>query len=233
MCRYLGISNHKMHVVPLGISLEGYDTARQSRRNRFTIGYFARIAPEKGLHVLAETYIRLRRESEFTNSTLEAAGYLAPEHRKYLRDVECKMKDAGLEHEFCYRGVLDRSGKINFLRNLDVLCVPSTYDPAKGIFLLEAMASGVPVVQPLRGAFIEILRKTGGGILVEPDDVAGLGQGILSLWKDPALAEELGKRGAQGVREHYSASRMGARALEVYAGIAAARALECGGLTPP
>ena len=58
---------------------------------------------------------------------------------------------------------------------------------------------------------------------MEPDDAASLAQGIFSLWKDPALAEELGKRGAEGVREHYSASRMATRALEVYASIAAAR----------
>ncbi len=223
MCRYLGIPGHKMHVVPLGISLQGYDPALRFRSNCFTVGYFARVAPEKGLQILAETYIRLRRETEFSRATLEVAGYLAPEHREYLRGIERKMKDAGMEHEFCYRGVLDRSRKIDFLRNLNVLCVPSTYDEPKGIFLLEAMASGVPVVQPRRGAFPEILQKTGGGILVEPDDTASLAQGILSLWKDPALAEELGKRGAQGVREHYGASRMAARALEVYASIAAAR----------
>ena len=173
--------------------------------------------------MLAEAYIRLRRETEFSGATLEVAGYLAPEHREYLRSIERKMEDTGLEHEFCYRGVLDRPRKIDFLRNLNVLCVPSNYDEPKGIFLLEAMANGVPVVEPRRGAFPEILQKTGGGILVEPDDAASLAKGIFSLWKDPALAEELGKRGAEGVREHYSASRMGTRALEVYASIAAAR----------
>jgi glycosyltransferase involved in cell wall biosynthesis len=126
------------------------------------------------------------------------------------------MKDAGLDHEFRYRGVLDRPHKIDFLRNLDVLCVPATYDEPKGLFLLEAMANGVPVVQPRRGAFPEILEKTGGGILVEPDDPASLAQGIFSLWKDASLLEELGKRGVAGVREHYSVARMAARALEVY-----------------
>ncbi len=223
MCRYLGIRGDKMHVVPLGVSLRGYDPALRFHSNCFTVGYFARVAPEKGLHILAETYVRLRRETEFSGATLEVAGYLAPEHREYLRGIERKMKDAGMEHEFCYRGVLDRQRKIDFLRNLDVLCVPGTYDEPKGIFVLEAMANGVAVVEPRRGAFPEILQKTGGGILVEPDDTASLAQGILSLWKDPALLEELGKRGAQGVREHYSASRMAARALEVYASIAATR----------
>jgi len=221
MCRYLGIPEHKMHIVPLGVNLQGYDPALRVRTNVFAVGYFARVAPEKGLHVLAEAYIRLRRETEFSGARLEAAGYLAPEHREYLRGIERRMKKAGLGDEFCYRGVLDRRQKIDFLRKLNILSVPSTYDEPKGIFLLEAMANGVPVVQPRLGAFREILQKTGGGILVEPDDTASLGQGMLSLWKDPALAEELGKRGAQGVREHYSASRMAARALEVYASIAA------------
>jgi glycosyltransferase involved in cell wall biosynthesis len=221
MCRYLGIPEHKMHVVPLGVNLQGYDSALRVRTNVFRVGYFARIAPEKGLHVLAEAYIRLRREAEFSSAKLEAAGYLAPEHLEYLRGIERTMKEAGLGDEFCYRGVLDRRQKIDFLHKLDVLSVPATYDEPKGIFLLEAMANGVPVVQPRRGAFPEILQKTGGGILVEPDDTASLGRGILSLWKDPALAEELGKRGAQGVREYYSASRMAVRALEVYTGIAA------------
>jgi len=223
MCRYLGIPEHKMHIVPLGVNLQGYDPALRVRTNVFAVGYFARVAPEKGLHVLAEAYIRLRRETEFSGARLEAAGYLAPEHREYLHGIERRMKKAGLGDEFCYRGVLDRRQKIDFLRKLSILSVPATYDEPKGIFLLEAMANGVPVVQPRWGAFREILQKTGGGILVEPGDTASLGQGILSLWKDPALAEELGNRGAQAVREHYSASRMAARALEVYASIAAPR----------
>ncbi len=223
MGRYLGIPGHKMHVVPLGINLTGCDPDLRLRSNCFTVGYFARVAPEKGLHVLVESYLRLRRETAFSGATLEVAGYLAPEHREYLRGIERRMLDAGLAHEFCYRGVLDRPRKIDFLRSLSILCVPSTYDEPKGIFLLEAMANGVPVVQPRRGAFPEILQKTGGGILVEPDDPVSLGQAILSLWQDPALVEELGWRGVQGVREHYSASRMAARALEVYGSIAAAR----------
>jgi glycosyltransferase involved in cell wall biosynthesis len=76
------------------------------------------------------------------------------------------------------------------------------------------------VVQPRRGAFPELLRRTGGGLLVEPGDPAALAEGILTLYKDRGLARELGRRGAEGVREHYSVARMAARALEVYRGVA-------------
>jgi glycosyltransferase involved in cell wall biosynthesis len=72
------------------------------------------------------------------------------------------------------------------------------------------------VVEPRRGGLTEIVEKTGGGILVDPGDTAALAQAIYSLWKDPALLEQLGKRGVEGVRQHYSAARMAARALEVW-----------------
>jgi glycosyltransferase involved in cell wall biosynthesis len=210
----LGIPDRKLHVVPLGIDADSYGPPSRVPGGRFQVGFFARVAPEKGLHLLAEAYVHLRRESDFTSSALEVAGYLAPEHRAYLHRVERLMKNAGLAHEFHYRGELDRAGKTEFLRSLNVLSVPSTYDEPKGIFLLEAMASGVPVVQPRRGAFREILERTGGGMLVQPDDAASLMDGIYSLWKNPELAAELGRRGAEGVRKFYSASQMAARALE-------------------
>jgi glycosyltransferase involved in cell wall biosynthesis len=218
--RQLGIPGRMLHVVPLGIDPEGYGPPERVPGAPFKVGFFARVAPEKGLHVLAESYVRLRGSSDFSGSALEVAGYLAPEHRSYLRGIERRMKQAGLAHEFHYRGELDRAGKIGFLRSLNILSVPSTYDEPKGIFLLEAMASGVPVVQPRRGAFREILERTGGGIIVEPNDPASLADGIYRLWKDPDLAEELGRRGAEGVRRCFSVSQMAVRALEAFQAIA-------------
>jgi glycosyltransferase involved in cell wall biosynthesis len=217
MREYLKIPPDKIHVVPLGINLKGYETGFRFRTNCFTVGYFARIVPEKGLHVLCEAYRKLRRETDFSGATLEVAGYLAPEHRGYLRGLERQMKGWGLEHEFRYRGVLDRSHKIDFLRNLSVLSVPSIYAEPKGLFVLEAMANEVPVVLPRHGAFPEIVEKTGGGILFDAGSLDKLVEGILSLFNDPARAEAMGKAGSRGVREHYSVARMAHRALEVYA----------------
>jgi glycosyltransferase involved in cell wall biosynthesis len=115
--------------------------------------------------------------------------------------------------------VLDREEKIAFLQSLDVLSVPATYDEPKGMFLLEAMACGVPVVQPRRGGFTEIVEKTEGGLLVQPDNPAELAAAIQRLAKDQRLAEKLGQNGFEKVREHYSVARMADRALEVYEGL--------------
>jgi glycosyltransferase involved in cell wall biosynthesis len=216
---YLDIPAERVSVVPLGINLEGFE-ARPVRppARPFTVGYFARVAPEKGLHLLAEAYKLLRESGRVGEARLEVAGYLGPEHKDYLRQVERRMKGWGLADEFNYRGALDREGKIEFLRGLDVLSVPATYDEPKGIFLLEAMACGVPVVQPRRGGFTEVVERTGGGLLVEPDDAGSLADGLARLASDAALAEELSARGFRGVREHYTVARMAERALEVYAG---------------
>ena len=213
---YLSIPAEKIRVVPLGINLQGYAQRNSQRSGPFTVGFFARIAPEKGLHVLADSYRRLRARGELSNARLEAAGYLAPEHETYLHDIEKEMRKSGFGDEFHYRGVLDREQKISFLQTLDVLSVPATYDEPKGMFLLEAMACGVPVVQPRRGGFTEIVETTGGGELVEPDDAQSLAEGILRIQRDPALAERLGQNGFEKMREHYSVARMADRALEAY-----------------
>ena len=205
-----------MHVVPIGINLKGYDPDFRFRTNCFTVGYFARIAPEKSLHLLCEAYRLLRKETEFSGATLEAAGYLPPEHRGYLRDIERRMKEWGLGHEFAYRGALNRARKIEFLRNLSVLSVPSTYAEPKGIYLLEAMACGVPVIQPRKGAFPELIEKTGGGVLFEPDTPQALADAMYALWKDPQRIEELGRRGAAGVAEHHGVAHMARRTAEVF-----------------
>jgi glycosyltransferase involved in cell wall biosynthesis len=217
MCRQFRIPESKMRVIPLGINLDGYEPADRPAHSTFTVGYFARISPEKGLHLLADAYLRMRERG--FEGRLEAAGYLAPEHRDYLHGIERKLQGA----DFHYRGSLDRVQKLEFFRSLDVFSLPTTYDEPKGLSVLEAMAMGVPVVQPRRGAFPEVVNRTGGGLLTTPDDPASLADAILSLWKNRAFAADLGRRGAQGVRQHYSASAMACSAIEAYQSIANAR----------
>jgi glycosyltransferase involved in cell wall biosynthesis len=211
----LGIPLEKIAVVPLGINIDGYGGPRPARRDTFTIGYLARIAPEKGLMELAETYRVLRQEKGLPSSRLEAAGYLGAEQQEYLHRVERQLREWGLAGEFRYHGTVDREQKIAFLRGLDVLSVPGPYPDPKGTYLLEAMAAGTPVVQPRRGAYTETVERTGGGLLVEPS-ISALADGILELWRDPARAGELGRQGQQAVSEHYTVAREADRLLDVF-----------------
>jgi glycosyltransferase involved in cell wall biosynthesis len=216
VAEYLGIERSRIRVAPLGINFDGYEGKVGADPSPFTIGYLARVTPEKGLHVLCESYRRLRMNDGLPPSRLWAAGYLAPESKTYLAGIKKNLDSWGLSGHFQYHGELDRRGKLAFLKNLSVLSVPGPYDDPKGLFLLEAMASGVPVAQPRRGAFTEIVEATGGGILVEPDNPDALAEGILDLWRNPERRMELGSRGYEGVRKHYSAARMAEKVLEIY-----------------
>jgi glycosyltransferase involved in cell wall biosynthesis len=215
MSSMLAIPPERISVVPLGINMTGF-SRREGHGDPFRIGCFARVAPEKGLHVLADAYVRLRARVPQARMRLDAAGYMAPAQASYLADVKARLRGAGLADEFMYHGSVNRDGKLQFLRSLDVLSVPTPYDEPKGVFVLEAMAEGVPVVQPRRGAFTEIIEKTGGGLLVPPDDPDALAGALHDLWADRALNERLGQQGFAGVREHYDIVKSTDRLLEVY-----------------
>jgi glycosyltransferase involved in cell wall biosynthesis len=213
------IEPDRIAVTPLGVSTNDLAPGGRTRlqSDPFVVGYFARIAPEKSLHLLAEAYRVARRERGLPPSRLEAAGYLATEHQPYLARIQRDLADWGLADEFHYHGALDRAGKIAFLRGLDAFSVPSTYVEPKGLYLLEAMACGIPVVAPNHGAMREMVGATGGGLLVAPDDPASFADGLMALREHPGQAREMGLRGAAGVREHYTERQMAERVLAAYA----------------
>ena len=216
MPQYLGIPRDKISVVPIGINPQGFELRAQRQSGPFTVGFLGRIAPEKGLRVLAEAYRLLRQSGALPEARLEAAGYMAADCKPYLEEVQKTLRHAGLEHEFHYHGVLERAEKIAFLQTLDVMSMPATYDEPKGVSLLEAMACGVPLVQPRRGSFTEIVERTGGGLLVQPDDLRSLADGILRIARDQQLAAELSANGFRGVRVHYTAGHMADKVIEAY-----------------
>lgn len=221
MSDYLSLPRQRIETVPLGITLDGHGPVQDTEGRPFTVGYFARVAPEKGLHVLAQAYRILRGELGLVDARLEVGGYLADESKGYLAEIEEQMSTAGLSSEFNYRGTLDRAEKIRFLQGLDVVSVPSPYVEPKGLYLLEALANGVPFVQPSHGAFPEIQEQTGGGLLTEPGDARQLAAALLELSRDPDRRRELGRRGAAAVREKFGAVQMADRTEKLLSDLAA------------
>lgn len=215
MASYLNIPKSKMEVLPLGISFDGYQPAEKPLQGPLRVGYFARVAPEKGLHVLAEAFRRVRRE--LPDAVLEAAGYL--DNRTYL--AQCQKIAP-----FVYHGTVDREAKQRFLERMDVICVPSPYADPKGTYLLEAMAAGTPFVQPNHGAFPEIARKTGGGVLVSAAEPGPVAEQLIALGRDRQRLRDMAAKGVEGVRREFSLRTSAERAVAAYervsvAGVAA------------
>ena len=205
----LSIPSEKLVTTPLSIDIRPYhDAATGSeagdRDDGFRIGYMARIAPEKGLHHLVESFIQLAGQPQHQDLSLHAAGWLGEANRGYLSDLEERIAKAGLSDRFVYHGSPSLEEKVRLLRSFDVMSVPTEYQDPKGLFVLEALALGVPVIQPEHGAFPELIASTGGGLLVRPGDAAHLGEAINQLKADPALRVRLGQSGAQRVAERHT-----------------------------
>jgi glycosyltransferase involved in cell wall biosynthesis len=127
--------------------------------------------------------------------------------RDYWRQVRRVAEARPLAGKFEYLGELGFRDKVHFLRRCSAFCVPSRQPEPRGLAMMEAMASGVPVVAPESGVFPEMLSLTQGGLMFRPADPADLAARLSQLMDDPDTADRLGRQGAQGVAEHYSPDR--------------------------
>ncbi|MEK6249493.1 MAG: glycosyltransferase family 4 protein [Planctomycetales bacterium] len=216
MAEYFQIPADRFEVVPLGISPVEFSPPAEPVSGVPIIGYLARICPAKGLHILVNAYLKLKQTDEFRETRLHVAGWLGEVDREYFEEQQERIRDAGWEDHFQYAGVLDRAKKYEFLASLDLLSVPTTYEEPKGRFVLEALACGTPVVQPAHGAFPELLDRTGGGRLFQPNDADDLAAQLTEILADPALRREMSEQGRQGVLQHAHVNQAVAATLAVY-----------------
>jgi glycosyltransferase involved in cell wall biosynthesis len=217
MAEYLGLPPERIHVVLPGLNLKGHGAPRPDRNGTpFTIGYFARICPEKGFHVLADAFHVLRQTPGAPPVKLRVSGYLGENNRPWFDGLLKQLRDRGHGDLVEHVESPDHASKVHFLQSLDVLSVPTIYREPKGLYVLEALANGIPVVQPRHGSFPELVEATGGGLLVEPGNAAELAATILRLAQEPAVGRELGRKGREAVHARFTADRMAEETADVY-----------------
>jgi len=213
----LGLGTERVKVVHNGISLDGYAGeergARSERKGEAVVGYFARMCPEKGLDTLVEAYIRLRQRGRAGNLRLRVGGSCGPGDEAFIRALRERLSASGLLGEVELHPNPDRVGKLELLHSLSVFSVPARYGEAFGLYVIEALAAGVPVVQPRAAAFPELIEATGGGVLCAAEDPQALAEAIEGLLLEPGRARELGEAGRHAVEKEFSAEAM-ARAVE-------------------
>jgi glycosyltransferase involved in cell wall biosynthesis len=210
----LGLDESRVHVVHNGIELDGLARlAPRERATRPTIGYLARMCPEKGLHTLIEAFRILRTRDLVPGVRLRIAGAQLRDDRSYVQDQRERLREHGLLEDVEFLPNIDREQKLEFLSSLSVLSVPATYGESFGLYVIEALAAGVPVVQPRHGAFPELVEDTGGGLLCAPDDPESLAEGLASLLNDEREARARGERGRDAVMDRFTSEHM-ARQVE-------------------
>jgi glycosyltransferase involved in cell wall biosynthesis len=219
----LKLPAERVRVVFNGISLEGYEPAQppkaagrlpeqrttdKGQRTIPVLGYFARMCREKGLDRLVEAFILLKRRERTGGLKFRIGGGCGPSDEPFVNALRERLKTNGVLHDVEFHPNLDRPAKLDFFRGLTVFSVPALYGESFGLYVIEALAAGVPVVQPRAAAFPELIEATGGGVLYEPGDVEALADALEGLLLDREKLRALGEAGRKSVRENFSAERM-------------------------
>jgi glycosyltransferase involved in cell wall biosynthesis len=221
MAERLRLSPDRIRVVPLGINLAGYDleSPRSPRPSgpSPSIGFFARMCREKGLDTLVEAFILLKKRGTIPHLRLKIGGSCGPSDQAFVAELRRRLGASGCLGDVEFYLNLDRAAKIAFLKSLTVFSVPALYGEAFGLYLAEAMAAGVPVVQPRIAAFPEMIEASGAGELCEPGDPGSLANGLERVLRDPARRGELAAAARQAAAQLYSARRMAEETLQALA----------------
>jgi len=214
----LGLSGEKMRVVFNGISLEGYETALETPATPQppVIGYFARMCPEKGLDTLIDAFMLLKERGTLPGLRLRVGGGCGPGDEAFVQRLRSRLSSRGYLGEVEFHPNLNRSAKLAFLKSLTVLSVPALYGEAFGLYLIEALAAGVPVVQPRHAAFPELIEATGGGVLFEPGSPVALADALEAVLRDRPNLQQMGQAGRDVVRDQFSVERMATNMLDAF-----------------
>ncbi|HPO13364.1 MAG TPA: glycosyltransferase family 4 protein [Candidatus Hydrogenedentes bacterium] len=181
-----------------------------------TIGYLTRLNVEQGFGALIEAFIQLKQEDALKNLRLRATGGSTHMDQPFLHAVHDKLRNHGFEQDVDFVSDFHSAQRRDFLRSISVLSTPAPHGEAFGIQLIDAMAQGVPVVQPNVGAYPEIIQATGGGVLYDQEDPHGLADALRSLLCDPEKARALGQNGRNAVRGQFNVDRVAREMTRIY-----------------
>lgn len=220
MTRRLKLDQRRVQVIHNGINLLGFNPREAAPQGGSAVepvlGYFARMCPEKGLDTLVDAFILLKRRDRIKGLKLKIGGGCGPADERFVKPLRAKLKSAGILAETEFHPNLDRASKMDLIRTFDVMSVPALYGEAFGLYLLEAWAMGVPVVQPRHAAFPELVEATGGGELCEAGNAEALAVAVENLLMDGDRRRAMGERARRCVAEHYSVEAMSRNVLECY-----------------
>jgi glycosyltransferase involved in cell wall biosynthesis len=219
---YAGVMKEKMEIpekkmVPVHIGIDPanypFRTPGEKKRN---IGFISRMSHENGLDILVDAFILLKQWDGFDDVNLLLTGGSTGDDRKFLQDVRNKIREHGLQESVEFHDDFEEEGLRRYMEKVAVASVPVRNGEAFGIYLLECMASGIPVVQPALGAFPEIVNLAGGGVVYEPNTSEALAGALVTLLSDPAEMDRLSRNGRSGVEKHFHIDVQAKRMVEVY-----------------
>ncbi|NOR14924.1 MAG: glycosyltransferase, partial [Candidatus Aminicenantes bacterium] len=213
--REMSIPAEKIQVINGGVNLEGYQRSALPFEPP-VIGYLCRMSENFGFGIVVDAFLKLKKDSRFKDLKLFVTGGYTSLDKPFVDTKVKKIKDRGVDKDFKIFPAFDKSSRIEFLKSLTLLSVPVPSGEAFGAYQVEALAAGVPVVQPNVGCYPEFVEATKGGIIYEPNDPHTLAQAFSSLLIDPDRVRTMGEQGNKVVMERNTMAGMANSIVNIY-----------------
>jgi glycosyltransferase involved in cell wall biosynthesis len=215
MKQRMNLPGEKLKTIHLGVGVEDYKyiSTREKERN---VGYISRICHKDGFDIVVDAFIDLKKKPGFEDVKLIATGGSTGDDARFLKEQKRKIRENGLSDLFEILPEFEDEAVHEFIKKVSLVSVPVRIGEAFGIYLLEAMASGVPVVQPALGAFPEIIELSGGGVTYMPNTPENLAETWARLLSNPEKMEQLSQAGYEGTRAYFDIHAKAKETIELY-----------------
>ena len=207
----------RIHIIPNGVNIHKFNSSVNGDIVRKKLGIkpeehvvltMSRFHPKKGYQFLVKAIPIVIKEHPETKFIFCGKG---PEKEKIANMV----KSLGISKNVVFAGFVDEDNKPMYYAMADVFVLPSLVESA-GIVILEALASGKPVIASHTGNIPEIVRDGLSGILIRPEDPVQIAQAIIKYLENRPLRQIGGTIGREHVVENYSWEVIAKKTLALY-----------------
>lgn len=212
------IPGNKMKTVHLGVDTADYSPKPITEKEP-VIGYLSRMCEENGLAVLVDAYILLRTNPVYSEVKLKITGGKTGDDLHFIKEQKNKISKAGLANDVFWVEEFEGEERQKFFDSVRLISVPVLIGEAFGLYQLEAMASGIPMVQPALGAFPEVIQISGGGVIYPFNEPKQLADALASLIFNDEKLQELSTTGLEGVKQHFDIHAQAKKMVTVYEGV--------------
>jgi glycosyltransferase involved in cell wall biosynthesis len=215
MKQRMNLADEKVKVIHLGVDVNDYQYVSPKEKER-NVGYISRMCHKDGFDIVVDAFIELKKKPGFEDVKLVATGGSTGDDAKFLKEQKRKLKENNLLEKLEILPDFEGKEVNDFFKKVVLVSVPVRIGEAFGMYLLESMASGVPVVQPALGAFPEIIEISGGSVTFVPNSPEKLAETWAGLLTNPDKLEELSIAGFEGTKKHFNIHNHAAEIISLY-----------------
>jgi lipopolysaccharide heptosyltransferase II len=215
MIKSFGVPRERIRLIPRGVDLEKFTYIKPDismPKKEYTIGVIGRITPIKGHIYFIRAISKVVRL--MPNIKILIIGDAPASKPKYRQELEVLIRRLSLTKYISFLGICHNIPEK--MKKLDLLVMPSIGEETFGRVIVEAQASGVPVIASRIGGIVDLIKDGENGILTAPRDWSGLSEAIIRVLKDRDFRQRLSRKGRSGVEKNFTLMNMYKKTVKVY-----------------